>query len=230
MSRILAYGLPGSGKSTLLHDLVAAQCHEIRFMVVDHEAGWGSDGVHWRGRPPPIELHYKGQPLPSLEQWPDTEAGVVHVFRGYDGREVAELCKQLGWCTYVDDEFDKAGRREGFDTSALRAIVNEGRHLENAAGEYTEVNLIGACRRPQKLHNDVSELADQVYIFRCQGNRTIGRLLDDNHILESQVDEVQNLPNFSCIHWPSRKRQKLRAVKGRPDYQPRAEELDADAA
>lgn len=227
MSRILAYGLPGSGKSTLLHDLVAAQCHEIRFFVVDHEAGWGSDGIHWRGRPPPIQLWYKGRPLPKLEEWPDVDAGVVHVFRGYDGREVAELCKQLGWTTYVDDEFDKAGRREGFDTSPLRSIVNEGRHLENAAGEYTEVHLIGACRRPQKLHNDVSELADQVYVFRCQGARTIGRLLDDNHILETQVEEVQDLPNFHCIHWPSRQLKRLKPVSG-PKYTPRATEADDD--
>lgn len=227
MARKIAYGMPGFGKSTLLHDLVAAQCHEIRFFCVDNEAQWGPDGAHWRGRPPPIQIYYKGKtPLPSPEEWPDVDSGVVHVFRKFDGREVAEIARQVGWCTYVDDEMDKAGRKEGFDGSALRAIVNEGRHLENAAGEYTEVNMLGACRRPQKLHNDISELLDEAFIFQCQGNRTIGRLLDDNFILESQTELVMNLPKFECLHWPSRQRFRLKPVTGAQSYKPREAEPD----
>lgn len=196
----LAYGMPGTGKSTLLHDLVASQFHLQRFFVVDHEAGWGPDGAHWRGAPPPIHLFYPGTPLP--EEWPETG---VFVFRGYDGRDVAQLVAAVGDATYVDDEIDKAGRKSGFDDSPLRAIVNEGRHLENAKGEHRECHIIGAARRPQKLHNDLSEMADQVYVFRCQGTRTLGRLLDDNHIDEPDWDVVADLPNFHFLHWPSRK-------------------------
>ncbi len=195
----LAYGMPGSGKSTLLHDLVRSQFLSHRFFVVDHEAQWGPDGVHWRNRPPPISVFYKGQhELPA--EFPDHG---VFVFRGYDGREVAEIARLIGWATLVDDEADKACRKQGFDTSAMRAIANEGRHLVNAAGEYTEVHFIGACRRPQKLHNDISELADQIFVFRCQGVRTLGRLLDDNHIEEADEARIQNLPNFHFKHWPS---------------------------
>lgn len=223
MSIRIAYGMPGSGKSTLLHDLVAAQAHEIRFLVSDHEAAWGPDGVHWRGAPPPIHVYYRDSKLPTLEEWPETG---VFVFRGWDGREVAELAQRLGWCTYVDDEADRAGRKEGFDRSALRNIVNEGRHLENALGEHTEVHALLACRRPQKLHNDLSELADEVFVFRCQGLRTLGRLLDDNHILEDQQELVANLPNFECLHWPSRRLFRLKPVVGPQGYVPRAAEPD----
>lgn len=222
MSIRLAYGMPGSGKSTLLHDLVAAQCHTHRFLVCDHEAQWGPDGAHWRGKPPRIHMFLKDTSF-DLEAFPETG---VFVFRNRDPREVAQLAVNLGWSTYVDDELDKSGRKQGFDGSPLRAIANEGRHLENAWGEYTEVHVLGACRRPQKLHNDLSELAEEVYIFRSQGTRTLNRLLDDNHIDDHQVELVKTLPNFECLHWPSGKHLRLRPVTSSGRYVPR--ELEPD--
>lgn len=223
----LAYGMPGSGKSTLLHDIVRKLFLEHRVFVCDHEAQWGEDGLHWRNRPPPMRVLYKGAELPELEQWPETG---VFVFRGYDGREVAELARQVGWCTLVDDEADKLCRKEGFDKSAMRAIANEGRHLINARGEYTQVHFIGACRRPQKLHNDISELADQVFVFRCQGTRTQGRLLDDNHIDESETQRIAELPNFHYKQWPSNTWHVLEEVKGpKAGAAPRRDEPEDDS-
>jgi hypothetical protein len=207
---VLAYGMPGSGKSTLLHDLVAAQFDVQRFFVNDHEAQWGPDGVHWRGRPPPIHMIYKGGQLPE----PLPETGVF-VFRNWEPRDVAQLATLKGWTTYVDDELDKSGRKQGFDTSPLRAIANEGRHLATERGEYTEVHILGACRRPQKLHNDLSELAQEVYVFRCQGTRTLRRLLEDNHIEDEDLEQVPSLPNFRCRHWPSGTYYDLEPVKPR---------------
>lgn len=217
----IAYGMPGTGKSTLLHDLVAAQCHEQRFLVVDHEAQWGPDGIHWRGRPPPIRVFYKGSELP--EEW--DESGVF-VFRDYDGREVAELARQLGWCTYVDDEADKSGRKEGFDQSALCELANRGRHTKNALGEHTEVNMLLACRRAAKLHTDLSELASEVYVFHCEGANTLRRLIDDGHILEEHEDLVKSLPKFHLLHYPSRQHLRIKPVVAKRNYVPRTEESD----
>lgn len=223
MPHHIAYGMPGYGKSTLLHDLVAAQCDEQRFLVVDHEAQWGPDGIHWRGRAPPIRVFYKSSELPR--EWPDIG---VFVFRDYDGREVAELARQLGSCTYVDDEADKAGRKEGFDESALCELANRGRHVENAAGEHTEVNMLLACRRAAKLHTDLSELAEQVYVFHCEGHNTIKRLIDDGHILEEQEQLVKALEKFELLHYPSRNHLRIKPIQTNRKYVPRPDESDEE--
>lgn len=215
-----AYGMPGSGKSTLLHDMVRAMALTHLCLVNDHEAQWGHDGLHWRGRPPALKVIYKGSEshrkfLEDVENNEVPPVGVF-VFRGFDGRELAELAQMIGWCVLVDDESDKLCRKDGFDKSPVRSIVNEGRHLRNAHGEHTEVSLIGACRRPQKLHNDASELADHIAVFRCQGVRTLGRLLEDNHIEDSDVERIKSLPNFHYRLWPENTWHVLEAVKPRP--------------
>lgn len=196
----LFYGLPGMGKSLAMHDLVAAQCHEHRFFIADHEDGWIEDSQLWRGRPPEITVVPPGwQPPDELE-----DAG-IWVFpvrkEGWDGRLVAELACHVGDVTLVDDELDKAGRKEGFDKSALRTIAHEGRHVLNRHGHHRPVHLMGAGRRPQKLHNDLSELAEEVFIFRVMGERTLGRLLEDEHISKDDLSILPTLPRFECKRW-----------------------------
>lgn len=205
----LAYGVPGSGKSTLLHDLVSAQHKVHRFFVNDHEAGWGPDGFCWRGKPPKIHqvIERPEEMEPLFDKDPDEfeEAG-VWVFRGIEGDDIAQLAAHVGDVAYVDDELDLLARRKGWDDSGLRQIVHQGRHVENGNGEFCRLHLFGACRRPQNLHTDVTDLADEVYLFRLQGRRTLERLVADSMIEDEDWDEVRNLENFNFIHWPSGKR------------------------
>jgi hypothetical protein len=212
---VLAYGVPGAGKSTLLHDMVKAHEDTHRIFVHDHEAGWGADGVHWRNSPPKqLQIVQGESELDALEHLDANErpARGVFVFRNVESERILQLAVKWGDVVYVDDELDKAGRKKGFDDSALRAIVNEGRHLINDAGEPSQLHVLGACRRPQKLHTDITDLADEVYIFRCQGSRTLGRLKDDSMIEDEEEEEVRNLPNFHFLHWPSKKRMAVQSV------------------
>jgi hypothetical protein len=188
----LAYGTVGSGKSTLLHDLVAAQSKYQRFLCMDHEQGWHSEGVHWRGKPPTIYDIEKEGVIPDFREFG------VYRFRSiqWDPREVAQMCLDMPYdCCYVDDEIDKAGRKEGFDTSPLRKILNEGRHIETSDGNIHQVHLLGGCRRPQKLHRDF-DLAYEFFIFRVQGSTTLKRLRDDACVEDNEWDRIRMLPNF----------------------------------
>lgn len=211
---ILAYGVPGTGKSTLLHDLVRKQAHLHRFFVVDHEAGWARGGIHWRGAAPSnLFLIDKKTRLPPVGQLPPTG---VFVFRNWEPLDVARLVVEHGDTVFVDDEIDFCARRQGWESSPLRLIVHQGRHLPNAAGEVSECHIMGACRRPQNLASDLSELASEVYIFRIQGDLTLSRLVRDDHLSDSELDMVRNLPNFQCVHFPSRRVLSLSPIGGRP--------------
>lgn len=200
----LSFGLPGTGKSTLLHQLVRAQAPSQLFLVHDHEAGWGYDSPLWTGKPPPLDIVQGEDEAKGLldEERPDRG---IFVFRNAPTEAISELAIAWGDLTVVDDELDKGGRKKGFDDSLLRSIVNEGRHLLNAEGEPCQLHVLGACRRPQKLHNDLTELADEVYIFRSMGARTLARLEDDAFLEEEDVEKVRSLPDFALLHWPSRR-------------------------
>lgn len=203
----LAYGMPGFGKSTLLHDLVRSMAKTHRFFVMDNEAGWGPDGIHWRGTPPPITIIQGEDQLEHLasihaDEFPDSG---VFVFRNIESDAVAELAVAKGNVTYVNDELDKVGKRKGWETSSLRRIVHEGRHLPNENGDICELHILGACRRPQNLHTDLTDLADQVYIFRVKGSRTLQRLLADSMIEDHEWDTIRELPKFHFLHYPSSK-------------------------
>lgn len=205
----LMYGLPGMGKTTLMHDLIRAQATVLRWFVVDHAAEWGPEALHWRGKAPEIHVMPLGEDIPS--DMPDTG---VFVFQGWEGNDVANVAVSLGNCVYVDDEIDLVARRKGWETSALRNIVHRGRHLVADDGEVTECHIMGACRRPQNLHTDLTDLADQVYIFRVQGNRTLQRLQSDSMIEDEEWDTIRTLPKFACRHWPSGEYLKVKPIGG----------------
>jgi hypothetical protein len=196
---VLAYGVPGAGKTTLLHDLVKAQEGAQLFWTVGNGGGWGPDSVQWRGKPPRnlwLLRPYDGLPDPLPEK------GVL-VFRGWDPLQVAELCVQHTG-VYVNDELDVSARAKGWRENPIRRIVHEGRHLEDENGEYVgEAHLMGACRRPQNLHTDVSELADNIYVFRCKGHNTFTRLINDGTIKPDQVEQVEQLKDFHCWWSPA---------------------------
>lgn len=192
----LVYGNPQVGKSVLMHDLVRVQARSQRFFVQDHDWSWGPDDPRWRGKPPPglLTLH---RDLPA--DLPETG---VFAFRGVGGRAVAEHAKRLGCAVYVDDEIDKAGAKEGFVGSALRDIVNEGSHiLSPDESSVHSVHILGACRRPQQLHTDLSCMAERVYIFRINGDLTIERMIRDSHITRDEAEQVQTQPKFAFKVW-----------------------------
>lgn len=197
---ILCAGMPGSGKSTLMHWLVSIQSRTHRFFIVDHEAGWGADAPLWQGNVPHIHaITYAGQKLPEKFE----DAG-VYIFRNWEPFAVADLAVRTGNVVYVDDEIDKTARRKGWDSSGLRRIVHEGRHLPNAKGEICELHIIGACRRLQNLHTDITDIADQFFIFKLKGRNTLKRMHDDSLIdSDEDWDTIRELNKFECYHYPS---------------------------
>lgn len=217
---ILAYGVPGSGKTTLLHDMVRLQQGSHLFYISDVTAEWGSDAAHWRGQvPSQLRVIYRedGGGDGDMEQLRELTSGVV-VFRDYEPAEVAQFAVDRGNVTFVDDEIDMSGRRGGWDSSPLRDIVHRGRHLRNADGEHLQVNILGACRRPANLHTDLSELANEVFLFRLQGKNTIERLWADHHVLsQEEEDFVRTAPDFNFMHFPSRERLQIPPLGPRRD-------------
>ena len=180
--RILIYGLPGMGKTTFMHDYIR-RYPDQRYFVVDHAEEWTPEAVHWRGKPPELTIiNGKGE-IP--DDFPDTG---VFVFREMEGVDVAQLVIDVGHSVYVDDEIDLVAGREGWNDNPIRALVHQGRHIRNADGDITECHILGACRRPQSLHGDLSGQADHVFIFRVIGHRTLERMRQDAHIDSEALD------------------------------------------
>lgn len=202
----LFYGVPGAGKTTAMMDYVSAHSDEHRFLVVDRAGEWGSmdpeqpdqPNPRWRGKTLPIVVVDKGN-LP--EPWPET--GIFLFQYPWEGPEVAQLVKDIGEAVYVDDEIDLVAVFKGWAESPLRDFVHRGRHLPNAQGEIGKVHILGAARRPQNLHTDLTSLADQTLIFRVQGHRTIDRLVADGMIDDSDIVTVRTMPNLDYKLWRS---------------------------
>ena len=225
----LFYGETGAGKSLAMRDLVREHLVAHRVFAVDHDFQWGPEGYHWRGRPPPMRIYDAGAKLPAgPEDWPETG---LFVFRKWWPEEVYRLAIRVGNVVLADDECDKTATKDGWRAkyppmepwkaeNPLRPIVHEGRHLPNELGEICEVHFMGACRRPQNLHTDVSELAREIYVFRLKGENTIARLLGDGTITPDEVTRVRELPNLEFKHMPSGewlRVKKLRDVSGNQD-------------
>lgn len=217
MSIKLFYGMPGMGKTTLMHDYVRAH-PQHRFFIIEHSDEWLPDSIMWRGHPPkPIEVVDKIDNLP--QELP--EAG-AWVFYGVEANEVAYAAIARGNVVFVDDELDMLARYKGWEQSPLRHMVHRGRHFPNDRGEICELHILGACRRPQNLATDLTDLADEVFSFRVQG-KGLQRLLDDSMLEQDEWDTVRTLPKFVCRHWPSGRYLKL---AGFGEGQPKQEDPD----
>lgn len=201
----LFYGVPGAGKTTAMMDFVAQHALEQVFFVVDRAGEWSvgspdhasSPNPRWRGADIPISVV---EPDSVPDEW---EPGVYLFQYPWEGIEVAELARSVGNVTYVDDEIDLVAVYKGWESSPLRDFVHRGRHLPNANGDICEVHILGAARRPQSLHTDLTAMADQAMIFRVQGYRTLKRLVDDSYVEETDWDEIRTLPNFEYFLWRS---------------------------
>lgn len=211
----LAIGLPEFGKTQALMDYVNAAAHESRFCIVDRSGDmarksprwrelvwtdWGDDvrgGFaqlmaalrdkkkvnFWLEAPPPQKMS-----AGWLGQLPPT--GVVHFGHPWEGDEVAELVKRVGNATLVDDEIDFTAEAAGWNRNPLREFCHRGRHLPNEAGVVGKVHILGAMRRPQNAHIDLTSLCDWAWIFRVQGDRTITRLMEDAMVHHTEVCEA----------------------------------------
>lgn len=198
---VLVYGLPGTGKSILLHEMVKVYARTHLLFVKDHALEWGPKASHWRGRPPEnLRLVHDIREIQDTppEELPPTG---VFVFQQADAAEVAQLVVDKGDAVYVDDEIDFIARRAGWEDSPLRTVVHKGRHAMNENGWPTEVHLLGACRRPQFLHTDLTEIAQEVYVFRVRGSKTLGRLKSDSQVMwDEDLGRLQLLPTGVCFH------------------------------
>ncbi len=205
----LFYGVPGAGKTTAMIDYVHEYGENQRVFVVDRAGEWGAtdpDGAgespnpRWRGMDTSRIQTIGNDNVP--EEWP--ENGIFLFQYPWEGEQVAELAVAVGNTVYCDDELDLVAIRKGWEDSALRTMVHRGRHAPNAQGEIGELHILGAARRPQNLHTDVTSMADQCFIFRVQGHRTLERLEADSMIeSEEEWERVRMQPNFSYKLWRS---------------------------
>lgn len=196
---LLAFGLPGMGKTTFLHDFIVEEGAGHRFFIVDRADEWTPEAVHWRGKAPPMRVVEDGERISHS----DFEEPGLYVFRGWNAWRVARLAIEVGNVVVVDDELDLSATKEGWKESPFREIVHQGRHLRNAEGEICAVHLLGACRRPQSLHPDVTAIADRVLIFRINGALTLDRLRRDAYIEDEEWDTIRTLPKYAYREWPS---------------------------
>ena len=195
---VLSYGLPGMGKTLWMHDYLKRNLAlGYRWLVMDHADEWADpQSPHWRGRAPPLKV------IDPDDSKPDLEAPGVYVFQnGWGFERVAELAASVGNAVYVDDELDFAAEHGGWLDNPLRVITHQGRHLRTADGTIKVCHILGACRRPQSLHSDVSGQALHVAIFRVQGDLTLDRLVRDNHIWKAERPLVETLPKFRYREW-----------------------------
>ena len=202
----LFLGMPGCGKSLLMHDLIRAQPAH-RYFVVEHSNEWAKGAAHWRGRAPRIvDVWNTAQLEKMVSEHGELPPGVYRCV-GMGGWEVCKLAIANGPAVYVDDEIDVAARQTKWmlDGNPLPDLVHRGRHLPNARGEICEVHCMGAGRRPQNIATDLTDLCDETYVFRCQGNRTRQRLEADSTIDTGDWEKVRNLPRFHFRHSPSGK-------------------------
>lgn len=205
MSITLFYGVPGAGKTTAMMDYVNMHAFHQRFFVVDRVGEWGINDPENFDKPNP---RWRGRRLPIIEVSKDEETDFsqngIYLFQyPWEGNEVAEVCRAVGNATYVDDEIDLVATFKGWTESPLRDFVHRGRHLPNADGEIGRVNILGAARRPQNLHTDLTSLADQVLIFRVQGHRTLERMVLDSMVTDDMWDEIRLQKTFDYVLWKS---------------------------
>lgn len=203
----LVLGLPGAGKSLFIHDWIRSR-PDWRFFVVEHSNEWEARAPHWRGSPPPVyDVEHPNQVLQMQREGELPSAGVFRCV-GMLGWDVAKLAIAFGPSVYVDDEIDVAGRQSTWTQQGnpIPHLVHRGRHLKNALGQICEVHCIGAGRRPQNLATDLTDLADQTFLFRIKGDRTRRRLEADSTIDEGDWETVRTLPKFHYLHSPSGQR------------------------
>lgn len=192
-------GVEGSGKTQGMMDYVAADAENC-FFVCDGRGEWGphdrygNPNPRWRGAvprmwcaPPPPLTDELRRGLEAARH----QGGIVRFPWPWTGREVAQLAIDVGDVVLVDDEIDETATYVDWEENPIRDIIHRGRHVADDAGAIREVHLLGAARRAQNIHIDLTQLASAVCMFHLQGKRTLSRCLEEEWLLPEQVPEVQ---------------------------------------
>lgn len=214
MTTTLFIGVPGSGKTLAMQDMVSmAVDADWPCLVIDRALEWlphdleGQPNARWRGRAPRIvriPFTDDDAALDAIQTDLSDNGAAVYVFEGFDGwkpMSVAKLTGLVGDAYYVDDEIDIFATYKAWDASPLKEYLHRGRHTPDADGHPRQVNILGAMRRPQNVHTDLTSLADEAFIFRVQGEKTVSRLINDGFILSAHEGDVQRQPDLSFVRW-----------------------------
>lgn len=208
----LCLGVPKSGKSLALQDLVReGVASGLTFAAFDHAFEWseldkdGNENIRWRGAPPPIthveKMEYD-RACELLEASRDSGEGELFVFAApWTALEVAQIVRDVGDCSFVDDEIDLIANTRDWETNPLREFIHRGRHSLDRHGYPREIHAYGAARRIQYLHTDLTSLANQIFVFRLQGSTTLTRAVKEGFLEESMVNFVRKLPDLHYVKW-----------------------------
>lgn len=181
-------------------DFCAAQSGTQRFLVVDRAGEWFAESPRWRGSKPPLYLA-EGTEGELIDEIEEAEGGIWCFQAPWEPLQVAKLVQAIGDCVYVDDEIDLFAVYKDWLSNPLRDFVHRGRHLANRHGEPKQVDILGAARRVQNLHTDLTSMADEVMVFRSQGKQTMKRLVEEGYIEDDEQERVRSMPNFRYVLW-----------------------------
>lgn len=214
MAISLFFGVPGCGKTLGMQNTVAMLSEEWPCFTVESTHEWhvndidGNPNPRWRGNPPRIFTIEKGtveEVYPAIREAVREVGGGVYLFPRVDNWtpfEVATLAGMIGDCYFCDDEIDRFAVYRGWEDNPLREFVHRGRHTMNAEGIPSEVHVLGAARRIQNVHTDLTAMADEAFIFRSQGKRTLSRILEEGYLeADEQIQRVRALPDLSFFRW-----------------------------
>lgn len=223
MAITLALGVPRAGKTLALQYMVreAVQLGHVCY-VVDRCDDWAPNSERWGGDVPPCA--YPEELVGMLELGTDDVKENLHALREsgkgcmvlfpwpYDGEMVAELARAVGDVIFVDDELDLTAPLNGRWAPSekdptghpLRDFTHRGRHLPNERGAVTDNHIWGASRRPQNLQTDLTQLVDELLLFRLRGKKTWQRVEAEGWLDEAeQLAELRTLPNLHYFMWRS---------------------------
>ena len=204
----------------MLQDMVHDFCLAGWTCAVKDMAGeweeFGEDGKpnpRWRGEPPqlvrvPFGPEQMEEAVTALREHRDAvqpgEQGYALLFQyPWEGRDVAECVRRVGDVVIVDDEIDLCCTYTDWENNPYRDFFHRGRHMPDEFGTPRVIQVLGAARRPQNLHIDATSLADQVFVFRVQGHRTLSRLEADGILTKEMSGNVRLFPNLRFIKWNS---------------------------
>lgn len=226
MSIFLAIGVPGAGKTLALQDRVHdATLDGWTAFVWDLADDWkakaadGSPNPRWRGKAPDIFEVPCGPESFELSDYEEDwrRGGKVVVFPSdleWTGQEVGQVAVDFGNVIYVNDELDTVAVYENWKTNPLKEMCHRGRHLRNKDGIPCEVHLWGAARRLQSLHTDVTNLCDEIFLFRTQGAATLSMLIKNGVIDEKIAREIPRYPTLKFVHWDIKGGRTEKVLKG----------------